>query len=65
MDAGRWIAQDRGALETEADPEIAVPPPAFPLADRLSQQDFDALMRLRGMLPKENGPLAEASSPVE
>ena len=50
--AGKWIAQDRGALDCEeAIPDPVKPPPVFPLVDRLSLNDRMALQMFRDCLP--------------
>lgn len=61
MQAGRWLAIDRGATITVATEEFPVPPAEFPLAERIAERDLIGLFRLRQQLPasreQENGPL--------
>jgi hypothetical protein len=59
MDAGKWIAIDRGAKDVTAE-EVqqfeSVEPATFPLADRVRPEELVALFALRERLPKmENG----------
>lgn len=46
MDAGKWIARDRGS-EDELPVEIPVPPAMFPLADRLTPFELVMLYSFR------------------
>jgi hypothetical protein len=60
MQAGKWLAIDRGStLEVEAVQEIPVPPAVFPLAERITESQLLSLFRFRQMLPssreQENG----------
>ncbi len=67
MDAGRWLAQERGSLAVlEEGPvmsrEVAIP--IFPLAERISQAQLVVLFRFREHLPKKRSGLqTEADSP--
>ena len=54
---GKWIATERGVIVTRGEEVAAVHVPnaksaKFPLADRLSQEEFDALMVFRLSLPE-------------
>lgn len=51
MNAGKWVAIDRGAFNGERPAEITVVEQRFPLADRLREEDFQALILLRATLP--------------
>lgn len=61
MQAGRWLAIDRGATITVASEEFPAPPAVFPLAERIAERDLVGLFQLRQRLPmcrgQENGPL--------
>lgn len=52
MQAGRWLAIDRGACEAQAVvvEEVAIPV-EFPLAERLPVTVLAGLFRFRAMLP--------------
>ncbi len=65
MDAGRWLAQERGSLDVEEVREFeAIPPAAFPMAERIPAAQLAQLFVLRESLPRmENGLATEADSP--
>jgi hypothetical protein len=65
MDAGRWLAEDRGALVVEEAyrPEVRMPPARYPLMDRVAPDQLAALFVFRAHLPIKNGLTTEAGSP--
>lgn len=69
MDAGRWLAQERGSLEVEEVRQFeAVPPVMYPLAERIPPDQLVILFAFRETLPcalrMRNGLPTEASSPL-
>ena len=55
MSAGKWLAVDRGAVELNTKPvEVEVPPIRFPLADRITDSELQALFLFRASLPVAN-----------
>jgi hypothetical protein len=55
MSAGKWLSVDRGAIESESQPvQIETPPSHFPLADRITDGELQALFLFRTSLPVAN-----------
>jgi hypothetical protein len=65
MDAGRWLAQERGSLDVEEVREFeAIPPATYPMAERIPAEQLAQLFILRENLPAmKNGLATEADSP--
>lgn len=55
MSAGKWLSVDRGAVESEPQPvQLEMPPSRFPLADRITDGELQALFLFRASLPVAN-----------
>ncbi|HEY4088806.1 MAG TPA: hypothetical protein VGM43_22905 [Bryobacteraceae bacterium] len=52
VNAGKWLAADRGAVVTRsAADDLPTPPKMFPLAERITDAELQALFLLRAKLP--------------
>lgn len=53
MNAGKWLAIERGAMESETQTELPpTPPMRFPMAERIDAGQLVALFVFREHLPK-------------